>query len=119
MDKPSSDHHEFLSDIADILRQANIGVGLRAHVELERFLANADGILEPERALDWGIVQRLIPKIRGFKGALTDTLEKLAGELRNVGARESAAIIDRWLDDSFSDDEYLDGTDPRLTLART
>ena len=64
-------------------------------------------------------MQRIIPKIRGFKSSLTDTLEELAEEFRNVGARESAAIIDRWLDDSFSDDEYLDGTDPRLTLART
>ncbi len=119
VDKPSPDHHEFLVDIADTLRRANIGVGLRAHVELERFIANAKGIIDPEPALDWGIVQRIIPKIRGFKGPLTDTLKELAEDLRNVDARESAAIIDRWLDDQVSDDEYLDGTDPRLTLART
>ena len=116
---PSPDHHEFLVDVADILRRANIGVGLRAHVELERFLANAKGIIDPEPALDWGIVQRIIPKIRGFKGPLTEALQELSEEFNKVGSRQSAAIVERWLSDSFSDDEYLDGTDPRLTLART
>ena len=119
VDSPSQDHHEFLVELAAILRQANIGVGLRAHVELERFVANAEGVLDPVPALDWGIVQRVIPKIRGFKGPLTNMLQELGQELRHVGARESAAIVARWLDDGMSDDEYLDGTDPRLTLART
>ncbi len=72
--EPSDDHHEFLVEIADILRQASIGVGLRAHLELERFVANAAGILDDEDALDWGIVQRIIPKIRGFKGHLAEVL---------------------------------------------
>ena len=118
-ESPSNEHHQFLVDIADILRQANIGVGLRAHVELERFVANAVGVLDPVAALDWGIVQRIIPKIRGFKGPLSAALEDLLDEFNKVGAVESAAIIGRWLDERVSDDEYLDGTDPRLTLART
>ena len=54
VDKPSSDHHEFLIDVADILRGANIGVGLRAHLELERFMANAERVIESVPALDWG-----------------------------------------------------------------
>ena len=115
---PSDDHHSFLADIAAILRQANIGVGLRAHVELERFVANAEGILDPVVALDWGIVQRIIPKIRGFKGPLTDSLNELLDEFEKVGAEQSASIVRRWLDDRVSDDEFLDGTDPRLALAR-
>ena len=60
--QPSDEPHEFLVDVADILRQASIGVGLRAHIELERFVANAEGILDPNSALDWGIVQRIIPQ---------------------------------------------------------
>jgi hypothetical protein len=115
---PTDVHHPFLVEVARILRSAGIGVGLRAHVELERFLANAVGVMEDEPALDWGIVQRIIPKIRGFKGQLTGALEDLVTELETVGASESVAIVRRWLDDGVSDDEYLDGTDPRLTLAR-
>ncbi|MCY3616181.1 MAG: AAA family ATPase [Acidimicrobiaceae bacterium] len=116
--EPSDDHHDFLAEIADILRQARIGVGLRAHLELERFVANAEGILDDESALDWGIVQRIIPKIRGFKGHLAEILKELLEEFDNVGANQSASIVRRWLDDSVSDDEFLEGTDPRLALAR-
>ncbi|MCQ3808343.1 MAG: hypothetical protein OXB92_07215 [Acidimicrobiaceae bacterium] len=116
--EPSDDHHEFLVEIADILRQASIGVGHRAHLELERFVANAAGILDDEDALDWGIVQRIIPKIRGFKGHLAEVLQELLDEFENVGADQSASIVRRWLDDSVSDDEFLEGTDPRLALMR-
>ncbi len=116
--EPSDDHHDFLADVADILRQARIGVGLRAHLELERFVANAEGILDDVSALDWGIVQRIIPKIRGFKGHLAESLKELLEEFDNVGAHQSASIVRRWLDDNVSDDEFLEGTDPRLALAR-
>lgn len=116
--EPSDVHHPFLVEIADILRQASIGVGLRAHLELERFVANAEGILDDVSALDWGIVQRIIPKIRGFKGHLAESLKELLEEFDNVGADQSASIVRRWLDDGVSDDEFLEGTDPRLALAR-
>lgn len=118
IEEPSDDHHDFLVEIAGILRPAGIGVGLRAHVELERFVANARGVIDPEAALDWGIVQRIIPKIRGFKGPMTEALQQLLDEFESVGAGESARVVQRWLDDRVSDDEYVDGTDPKLTLAR-
>lgn len=116
--EPSDKHHGFLVEVADILRGSNIGVGLRAHLELERFVANAEQILDAETALDWGIVQRIIPKIRGFKGHLADTLGELLEEFDSVGAEQSAAIVRHWLDERVSDDEFIDGTDPRLALAR-
>ena len=115
---PSDKHHEFLIDVTNILRRVSIGVGLRAHLELERFVANAQGIINDEAALDWGIVQRIIPKIRGFKGYLFESLKDLLEEFEGVGAQQSAAILRRWLDDSVTDDEFLEGTDPRLTFAR-
>lgn len=116
--EPSDKHHDFLIEIADILRQVRIGVGLRAHLELERFVANAQGIIEDVPALDWGLVQRIIPKIRGFKGYLQQSLNDLHNEFEGVGAKQAASILDYWLDDKFVDDEYLDGTDPRITFAR-
>ncbi|MYJ81107.1 MAG: AAA domain-containing protein [Acidimicrobiaceae bacterium] len=116
--EPSDKHHDFLVEVAHILRESNIGVGLRAHLELERFVANAEQILDPETALDWGIVQRIIPKIRGFKGHLVGTLGELLEEFEAVGAEQSASVIRRWLDERVSDDEFMDGTDPRLALAR-
>lgn len=114
--QPSDAHHLFLVELADTLRGAGIGVGARAHVELERFIANAEGVLDPVDALDLGILQRIIPKIRGFKRDLLDALEELRTELERVGCRRSAAVVARWLELDISDDEYLDGTDARIAL---
>ena len=88
----------------------------RAHIELERFLANASGILDPNTALDLGVLQRIIPKIRGFKRDLVDGLEDLQEALENRSCDRSARIVSSWLGDSVSDDEFLDGTDTRIGL---
>lgn len=115
--EPSDDHHDFLVSITEILGRAGIGIGIRAHVELERFVANTVGILPAEAALDWGIVQRVLPKVRGFKGPLTDTLTELHEELSSVGAQRASAVVAQWLDPRISDDEFLDGTEARVALA--
>jgi hypothetical protein len=114
---PTDDHHEFLVELAGMFKDCEIGVGVRAHVELERFLANAEGILDPVDALDFGILQRFLPKVRGFKRDLADGLEELRDELGRVGAKRCVSVLERWLDDRVPDDEFLDGTDVRVGLA--
>lgn len=114
--EPSDGHHDFLVDLAVILKQMGIGVGARAHIELERFLANADGVLDEEDALDLGVLQRIVPKIRGFKRDLVDGLEQLHEEFEATGCQRCARVVDRWLDDRVSDDDYIDGTDARIAL---
>ncbi len=114
--EPSDAHHDFLVEIGEILQRAGVGVGQRAHVELERFIANAEGVLEPELALDLGVLQRIIPKIRGFKRDLEEALTDLLDELTAKGCRRSGAVVKRWLDPQTPDDEYLDGTDARIGL---
>ncbi|MCC5953700.1 MAG: hypothetical protein JJU45_16530 [Acidimicrobiia bacterium] len=115
-DEPSDLHHEFLVEVAEVLETAGIGVGLRAHLELERFIANADGILSDENALDVGVLQRIIPKIRGFKRDLQPELEDLRKMLDSAGCETCVEVIDRWLDPRVADDEFLDGTDARIGL---
>lgn len=115
---PDGNHHDFLVDIADLLQGVGIGVGQRAHVELERFVANARGVLPAERSLDLGVLQRIIPKIRGFKRDLVDGLAELQEAFGNAGCQESASVVESWLDDRVSDDEFLDGTDARVGLLR-
>ena len=114
--QPDPGHHDFLVELAEILETIGIGVGARAHIELERFLANASGILDPNTALDLGVLQRIIPKIRGFKRDLVDGLEDLQEALENRSCDRSARIVSSWLGDSVSDDEFLDGTDTRIGL---
>lgn len=115
---PDDAHHEFLVEVADLLQGVGIGVGQRAHVELERFVTNAAGILTPERSLDLGVLQRIVPKIRGFKRDLVDGLTDLHDLFESAACHRSAAVIGSWLDDRVSDDEYLDGTDARIGLLR-
>ncbi len=110
--RPCDEHHDLLVAVAKILARAGVGVGARAHLELERYLSNAAGVLEPEEALDFGLLQRIIPKIRGFKRDLVAALEELRELLEGEGARRCLQVIDAWLEVTVSDDEFLDGTDP-------
>jgi hypothetical protein len=109
--------HAFLVEVTACLREVGIGVGMRAHVELERFVTQAAGILEPADALDFGVLQRILPKVRGFKRDLAPGLERLVPLLEARGCRRSLRIVEGWwLDARTSDDDFLDGTDPRLAL---
>lgn len=114
--RPSDRHHDLLVSVAQILANAGIGVGARAHLELERYIANADGVLSHEEALDFGVLQRIIPKIRGFKRDLATALEELRELLAEEEAHRSLRVLEAWLEVSVSDDEFLDGTDPRVGL---
>ena len=116
--EPDAEHHDLLVEVGEILQSIGIGVGQRAHTELERFVANAKGILEPQPSLDLGLLQRIVPKIRGFKRDLDAGLEKLRELLADAVCRRSAAVLARWLEDGVPDDEYLDGTDARIGLLR-
>lgn len=115
---PDDSHHEFLVEVGELLQSCGIGVGQRAHVELERFVTNSAGVLSPELALDLGVLQRIIPKIRGFKRDLADGLGELQELLSSAACARSATVIAAWLDNRVSEDEYLDGTDARIGLLR-
>jgi len=119
VDEPDPEYHDALLDIAEILNEhCQIGVGVRAHIELERFVANSRGILAPHRAFDWGVVQRVIPKIRGYKGRLVGGLEALHAELETHRATVAARIVRHWLEADLSDDDFLDGADHAVGLAQ-
>ncbi|MFN6120810.1 MAG: McrB family protein [Actinomycetes bacterium] len=118
INRPDPSHHDFLVVVGDVLHSIGIGVGARAHVELERFLANAVGVVPADIALDLGVLQRIIPKIRGFKRDLTNGLDELLEKLEKQSCHRSARVVARWLEPSVSDDEFLDGTDARIGLLR-
>jgi energy-coupling factor transporter ATP-binding protein EcfA2 len=104
-------HHEFLVNVADTMRvDLRIGLGIRSHIEMERFIANSTDVLSKEDALDIAMLQRVIPKIRGFKRDLASGLEELLSDFRQVGADRCAMVLETWLSPSVPDDEYLDGT---------
>jgi len=113
---PSDIHHDLLVEIGDILQAVGIGIGQRSHLELERFIANSAGLLAPSISLDLGLLQRFVPKIRGFKRDLQPALTELSDILAEHECHRSARVVDLWLDERLSDDEYLDGTDTKIGL---
>lgn len=115
--EPTDDHHEFLVDVAGVLNdEMRLGLGIRAHIEMERFLANSSTILNEKDALDVALLQRVIPKLRGFKRDLLPGLERLLDLFSSVGADRCVAVIADWLGDSTSDEAFLDGSHARVGL---
>jgi hypothetical protein len=116
--RPADHYHDLLVEIAERLHDVGIGVGLRAHIEVERFLANSAGVLDDTEALDVALLQRFIPKIKGFKRDLADALADVREDLDGAGVRRCVAVLNHWLSDIVPDDEFLDGTDVQVGLVR-
>jgi hypothetical protein len=112
--EPDPSNHDFLISVAEVLQKMRIGMGIRTHIEIERFSSNAVDVMDPDEALDVAMLQRLVPKIRGYRRNLGEALEELLELCKDVGAERCERVIMHWLDESRSDDEYLDGTDPFL-----
>ncbi len=118
-DIPSPRYHDELVEIAETLTALRIGMGMRSHLEIERFLSNAEGVLETTDALDLALLQRVIPKIRGFRGELASALAELQRQFEQVSAHRCAAVVEAWLDEGLSDETFIDGTDASVGLATT
>jgi hypothetical protein len=115
-DEPSDACHDFLVLLARLFAEMRIGLGMRSHVEVERFLANADGVLDGKAALDAAILQRLVPRLRGFKRDLERGLRQLRDQLQRQGCASCVRVLDDWLDDDVPDEMFLDGTDARVGI---
>lgn len=108
---PSDAHHDFLVELGEVLNTTmRLGLGVRAHIEIERFIANSEGVIDPVDALDLALLQRIVPKIRGFKRDLAVGLEEMRDLFEEVGASRCQAVAALWLSESISDDDFIDGT---------
>ncbi|GER83792.1 MULTISPECIES: McrB family protein [Thermogemmatispora] len=74
--QPDTRYRELLQAINAILNRVEIGIGYRVVREIELYLANSAGLLEPEVALDLQIKQRILPRVRG-----TEVIEGVLDEL--------------------------------------
>ena len=114
--EPDAEHHELLINIAQLLQPCGIGVGIRTHIEIERFVANGRETLGALAALDWGILQRIVPKIRGYRGQLAPHLSELRDRFAAAGLTRSERVFEGWLQSGLSDDDYIDGSDHQVGL---
>jgi len=73
---PDTSYREHVVAISKILNKVGLGLGYRVLREIEMYLANSRGLLEPDVAFDLQIKQRILPRVRGSL-ALRDTLKGL------------------------------------------
>ena len=106
----SDEYHDFLVETAAIMRdKMRIGLGVRSHIEMERYVEGARSLVEPVEALDDQMLQRVIPKIRGYRYDIEDGLRDLRDLWRTAGLARSVAVLDDWLAEDRSPDSLLDG----------
>ncbi|MBX5458135.1 MAG: hypothetical protein IRZ31_14665 [Thermogemmatispora sp.] len=74
--QPDTRYRELLRTINAMLNKVELGLGYRVVREIELYLANSAGLLEPEVALDLQIKQRILPRVRG-----TEVIEGVLDEL--------------------------------------
>ena len=104
--------HDDIVQLASTLRGMRIGVGIRTHIEIERFLANSTQVLDEEEAFDFAVLQRLIPKIRGYRRDLEPSLLELKQWLHDMDAPRCERVVDYWLSEERDGDDFIEGTDP-------
>lgn len=74
--EPDTSYRGDVVAIGEILNKSGLGLGYRVLREIEMYLANSRGLLEPDVAFDLQVKQRILPRVRGSL-ALRDTLNEL------------------------------------------
>jgi hypothetical protein len=69
-------YRPIVSEINKILNTVGLGIGYRVVKDIEQYLANSRGTLQPEVAIDLQIKQRILPHVRGTR-AIAEALNAL------------------------------------------
>lgn len=115
---PTDEFHDELVSIGTIMRDhMRIGLGVRSHLEIERYLAAASQLAQAVDAFDDQMLQRVLPKIRGYRYDLEDGLQALRQVWLALGLTRSVAVLDDWLADDRTPETLLDGLSASVGLA--
>ncbi len=79
--------------ISQILNKADLGLGYRVLHEIELYLANSNGLLEPRVAFDLQVKQRILPRVRGSV-FISEMLDELLKFLVDQKLERSAQRLD-------------------------
>jgi hypothetical protein len=63
--QPDATYRDQIIAIGKILNKAGLGLGYRVLRDIELYLANGHGLLEPAVAFDLQVKQRILPRVRG------------------------------------------------------
>ena len=91
--EPDTSYRDQVVAIGKILNKAGLGLGYRVLREIEMYLANSRGLLEPDVAFDLQVKQRILPRVRGSL-ALRDTLNELIAFMREQNLPRSETRLE-------------------------
>ncbi|RIK23322.1 MAG: hypothetical protein DCC51_03845 [Anaerolineae bacterium] len=90
---PDTRYRSEIIEIGKILNKAGMGLGYRVLREIEMYLANSAGLLEPGVAFDLQVKQRVLPRLRGTL-TLRDALRELTAYMKQHHLPRSAARLE-------------------------
>lgn len=76
--QPDTSHRVKVMEINAILNKSGLGLGYRVLREIELFMANSSGLLDPSIAFDLQVKQRILPRVRGTAAILSMLRELIA-----------------------------------------
>jgi len=93
--EPNGAARQFLLQIESTLRQARLSLGRRQFDRMLRYLASSRDLLPEDKALDFQIVQVVLPRVRLTSPGVEDMLRELQRLLTPDRFPRSAAILER------------------------
>ncbi len=72
--RPDPAFQPLIVEIGKILNRANMGLGFRVLKDINLFIANSRGLLDPKVAFDLQVKQRILPRLRGSNSEKTQQL---------------------------------------------
>jgi len=108
-DRPDNSVHRQLVALGDTMGLMGIGLGARNHIEIERLIANSADVLERADAIDAALLQRVVPRIRGYRRDLSSHLSELLEQTERLAARRTSRVLKYWIEE-LGEHGYIDGT---------
>lgn len=96
----------FLLRINDLLRKANLGLGYRQFDRMLSYVAAALPFLSEDRALDYQLVQVVLPRLRPGSPSYRETLEALGGEVPRDRFPRAAEFLARMVEAPAENDFF-------------
>lgn len=92
--QPDTTYRSQVVEIGKLLNNMDMGLGYRVLREIEMYLANSKGLLDPLVAFDLQVKQRILPRVRGT-GAIKEPLNDLLGFMKRNNLLRSEQRLEK------------------------
>jgi energy-coupling factor transporter ATP-binding protein EcfA2 len=90
--QPDTTYRSQIVEIGKLLNKMDMGLGYRVLREIEMYLANSKGLLDPQVAFDLQVKQRILPRVRGTEAIKEPLNDLLTFMKRNTLSRSEQRL---------------------------